>query len=103
LLFGEYVIIQGSSALAIPFKGHSGSFATQKQQYNLDDFFNHLRSLKIEELTFDDELLSNDQTNGFNYISDIPVGYGLGSSGALSAAVFDRYFKKEQKLELERL
>jgi mevalonate kinase len=37
----------------------------------------------------------NDAEEGWNYLADIPIGYGLGSSGAYVAAIYDRYIVKE--------
>ena len=37
----------------------------------------------------------NDAEEGWNYVADIPIGYGLGSSGAYVAAIYDRYIIKE--------
>jgi mevalonate kinase len=37
----------------------------------------------------------NDREEGWNYEASIPIGYGLGSSGAFVAALYDRYITKE--------
>ncbi len=37
----------------------------------------------------------NDAEEGWTYEADIPIGYGLGSSGAFVAALYDRYITKE--------
>ena len=37
----------------------------------------------------------NDAEEGWKYVADIPIGYGLGSSGAFVAALYDRYITKE--------
>ena len=50
------------------------------------------------------------QNNGLFFKSNIPQGYGLGSSGAMVAAFYDRYAKKKispneklTKIKLQKL
>ena len=54
-------------------------------------FVEYLGSLKIQELDFDFEKLQADVDNGMYFDSSIPQGYGVGSSGALVAAIYDKY------------
>jgi mevalonate kinase len=42
-------------------------------------------------VTFDLAELKNDVETGMYFDSSIPQGYGVGSSGALVAAIYDRY------------
>ncbi len=42
-------------------------------------------------VTFDNERLTKDVANGMYFDSSIPQGYGVGSSGALVAAIYDKY------------
>lgn len=42
-------------------------------------------------VSFNLELLQNDVNNGMYFDSSIPQGYGVGSSGALVAAIYDKY------------
>src|SRR5690606_10028878 len=44
-------------------------------------------------VSFDMEAMENDIANGMYFDSSIPQGYGIGSSGALVAAIYDRYAK----------
>ena len=104
LLFGEYGILNGSMALAIPYPAFKGSFRAESPMQNQDDLDfmqesnQHLRSLiaRLDEgrtgfsfLNLDK--LRDDVHSGMWFDSDIPQGYGLGSSGALVAALFDQY------------
>jgi mevalonate kinase len=99
LLFGEYGIIKNSKGLSIPynfFKGglKTGSFenATVKESNkNLIDFKNYLKTIDSSIVEFDFFKLQNDLKNGMFFDSSIPQGYGVGSSGALVAALYDRY------------
>jgi mevalonate kinase len=99
LLFGEYGIIKNSKGLSIPynfFKGglKTGSFenATVKESNkNLIDFKNYLKTIDSSIVEFNFFKLQNDLKNGMFFDSSIPQGYGVGSSGALVAALYDRY------------
>jgi mevalonate kinase len=102
LLFGEYGIIKDSKGLSIPynfFKGAlksdtSPSVAAEKSNRGLRSFAKHLASLQEEEhplVTFDLDALEQDLDNGMYFDSSIPQGYGIGSSGALVAAIYDKY------------
>ena len=99
LLFGEYGIIKNSKGLSIPynfFKGglKTGSFenATVKESNkNLIDFKNYLKTIDSSIVEFDFFKLQDDLKNGMFFDSSIPQGYGVGSSGALVAALYDRY------------
>jgi mevalonate kinase len=106
LLFGEYSILLNSDALVIPydrFKGEltfkdaadTGNNAYQiKSNLGLMRFFTFSVQTKINEkleFTLDLESFEKDIENGLYFNSDIPEESGLGSSGALVAAVFDKY------------
>lgn len=98
LLFGEYTIIRGSQALAMPLRQYSGSwqFAADGQPvpYSLEEFVQYLLRLKDkgELLTgLDLRRFEREVNRGLYFESDIPVGYGAGSSGALCAAVYSRF------------
>lgn len=108
LLFGEHVLLQGSTALAVPVRAFSGFWDFNARS----DSELHARMLQfaasrqlasvacIDRKAFLDDLL-----NGLVFTSNIPVGYGLGSSGALCAGVYDRYCREKtaEAGELKRL
>lgn len=96
LLFGEYTILNGSKALALPFQQVSGVWSFEKNDSEISEASR--RSLKkfhekklSSSINYD--LLGEDLKNGLWFDSSIPNGYGLGSSGAVIAAIFDRYGK----------
>ena len=102
LLFGEYGIIQDSKGLSIPYNFYNGALKTEDNQTveaiksngNLKKFVAYLSNLQIENpelVTFNFDNLKNDVENGMYFDSSIPQGYGVGSSGALVAAIYDKY------------
>lgn len=106
LLFGEYLILDQAQALAIPFGQLSGAWLKSKQASSdykaelirlLEFLVNNGMDTFLDLAVFRTEL---DQ--GLSFDSNIPLGYGAGSSGALIAAVYDAFLKpKEQVKELE--
>ena len=99
LLFGEYGIIKNSKGLSIPynfFKGglKLGDFKNEivkESNRNLINFKNYLKNIDSSIVEFDFIKLENDLKDGMFFDSSIPQGYGVGSSGALVAALYDRY------------
>ena len=107
LLFGEYGIIQDSMGLSIPYNDYNGKFlhteepspATIKSNKQLGLFLEHLLQLQSENsLPCNLNLLKfkKDIDNGIHFDSSIPQGFGIGSSGAIVAAVYDRYCKENK-------
>ena len=102
LLFGEYGIIKDSRGLSIPynfFKGalqktpNPGGVALASNR-NLRKFTAYLETVQRESpelISFDLDALKADLDEGMFFDSSIPQGYGVGSSGALVAAIYDRY------------
>lgn len=99
LLFGEYGIIKDSKGLAIPFNSYKGALKSannltgeaSKSNISLANFFHYLANLNSSIVTFDLASLKNDIDNGMYFDSSIPQGYGVGSSGALVASIYDKY------------
>lgn len=102
LLFGEYGIIRDSKGLSIPYNFYNGalkrdenpSLEAQKSNENLKGFVSYLEFLQSDQpelVTFDLVALKNDVETGMYFDSSIPQGYGVGSSGALVAAIYDKY------------
>ncbi len=102
LLFGEYGIIKDSKGLSIPYNFYNGALKTAKEfsreisesNLSLKRFADYLESLQTEKpdlVTFDIEKLKEDVAGGMYFDSSIPQGYGVGSSGALVAAIYDKY------------
>jgi len=102
LLFGEYGIIKDSKGLSIPYNFYNGALKIDKNpsneaiksNLNLLRFLEHLSELQNnnpELVTFNLNALKEDISNGMYFDSSIPQGYGVGSSGALVAAIYDKY------------
>ena len=99
LLFGEYGIIKDSKGLAIPFNAYRGALKTTKNltdtaknsNKNLQLFYTHLSTLETNLVSFNLKALKTDIDNGMYFDSSIPQGYGVGSSGALVASIYDKY------------
>jgi mevalonate kinase len=102
LLFGEYGIIRDSKGLSIPYNFYNGALKTEanpseegiKSNGNLKRFVTYLQTLQNEQpelVTFNLNLLTSDVEAGMYFDSSIPQGYGVGSSGALVAAIYDKY------------
>jgi mevalonate kinase len=102
LLFGEYGIIQDSKGLSIPYNFYNGALKTDlnpsteaiSSNGHLKRFVAHLKNLAVEQpslVQFDLVTLEQDVNNGMYFESSIPQGYGVGSSGALVAAIYDKY------------
>lgn len=102
LLFGEYGIIKDSKGLSIPYNFYNGALkidkyhtvSTHKSNASLKRFADYLENLQSENpelVSFDMQALKNDIEAGLYFDSSIPQGYGVGSSGALVAAIYDKY------------
>ena len=99
LLFGEYGIIKDSKGLSIPYNFYNGALKTDqspnhsaiKSNRNLKKFIQYLASLDSLLVSFDLDQLQKDVNVGMYFDSSIPQGYGVGSSGALVAALYDKY------------
>lgn len=86
LLFGEYTVLLGGETISIPFPKYSGIWEVSEGS-NLQPFFNYLK--KIESI--DDVLVNEAMHNRWRFNSNIPIGCGIGSSGALTAAAYDAF------------
>lgn len=93
LLFGEHLLLRGATALAVPVPTFFGQWV-QKDPDNAPLQWQQLHAL-LPRLAASDLLdlprLTADVAAGWYFPSNIPQGYGLGSSGALCAGLFDRY------------
>ncbi len=109
LLFGEYGIIEDSMGLSIPFNKFNGTLKFDKNNSafaelsnsNILKFYEFLLKLQNNKnlpCEFDLEALKSDIDQGLYFDSSIPQGFGVGSSGALVASIYDRY--GIQKIEI---
>ncbi|MEN8224586.1 MAG: mevalonate kinase [Bacteroidota bacterium] len=110
MLFGEYSVICDSMGLTIPyahFKGELGflnkyrytdyDFAIESNKM-LREYYKHLQELQSgAELKCDLDLdhFERDLNKNLFFESTIPQGFGIGSSGALCAAIYQRYARNK--------
>lgn len=97
LLFGEHVLLLGAPALAVPVDAFGGQWARSAQKDRHHDRLLQLaqsESLRSVE-TMDAAQFVHDLASGLFFKSNIPTGYGLGSSGALCAAIYTRYVREK--------
>lgn len=86
LLFGEHIVLNGALSLAIPFDKHYAYWVEDNEDKSLIKFLDFCKTLSFVEGS-DLDVLSDRQL-----VTNIPLGYGLGSSGALCAAVYEHLF-----------
>jgi mevalonate kinase len=94
LLFGEYLVLQGEEALATPIKNFEGQLVLHEtfMQENIAPFIQYLGALP--NIFLKQDLIESLELDKLVFESSIPIGYGSGSSGALTAAVFDAFVEK---------
>ncbi|MCC5944389.1 MAG: mevalonate kinase [Bernardetiaceae bacterium] len=111
LLFGEYSIIQNAMGLAVPYDLFQGRLVfrpiTQvsskiiQSNREISAFASYLRNTFPHEgsaLDFDFTSLDFDLSQGLFFESTIPQGFGVGSSGALTASLYYRYAKNKVRI-----
>ena len=108
LLFGEYGIIKNSKALVIPYKKYYGSLkfsskldnVQKDSNINLKQLSKYIKNNEFVSNKINTLKLDSDIENGLYFESTIPESYGLGSSGAVVAAIYESY-KQEVGVDLE--
>jgi mevalonate kinase len=114
ILFGEYSMIFDATALMIPLKRFSAQWqfpqsrnlsASLQSNHSLKRFRDYLSENETLSSLLDLASLTKDLNEGLFLASNVPSGYGLGSSGTLVAAVYDRYAiqKTDDYLQLKTL
>ena len=104
LLFGEYSVLLNSMGLSIPYTHFHGELSfigddkytdrnfAKRSNHELSKFLKFLNSnFPIIDSFLDVSVLEKDIQNGLYFESSIPESYGLGSSGALCAAIYKKY------------
>lgn len=108
-MLGEHTVLHGSAAYAVPLRRYSARIALRNStpdEYQLPikegihasfDFQKWLAFAKTSEvlagkLDFD---LWEKEAHELGVYADIPIGYGLGSSGAITAEAYRRYMLQE--------
>jgi mevalonate kinase len=94
LLFGEHIVLHGATALAVPTTGFGGQWRfapTTPDEKTAHAQLGEVIARFGTTMPLDLKKLRNDHAKGLFFASNIPQGYGLGSSGALCAAIYDVY------------
>ncbi len=110
LLFGEYGIIKGAKGLAVPFPKYFGYLKSDinnsKNKLDLAEFIGYIEGSSILTKELDIETLKKDNERGLVFDSNIPIGHGIGSSGALCASIYSKYaknFVRKKQYNVEEL
>lgn len=105
LLFGEYALLAGGEGLAMPYPYYNARWQLaqvnirhakhiqdlQNILSNWQQYIKQQQDKGILPFAFDHNSFERDLKKGLYCLSDIPQGYGLGSSGALTALLYDKY------------
>ena len=99
LLFGEFAVLKNSKALSIPYRRFNGRLKlgslsdpyVKKSNKSIKELFSYLLKSNQKE-NFNISQFDQDLNKGLFFESTIPIGYGVGSSGALVAAIYSQYF-----------
>ena len=105
LLFGEYGIMHDSNALSIPYKKFNGSLSksdhlSEDQKIsnrNIESLYEYIIQDKYLNDIINSDNLKDEIDSGLYFDSNIPIGSGLGSSGALVSSIISRYSKVDLK------
>jgi len=113
MLVGEYGVVIGGSALSIPFEKFSAKIRSISdvplgKEKEASQSLEYLRQLyKYISQKAPDSFHAPPDLDHFSASLDkywmelnIPIGYGLGSSGAVSAAIYDLFFPQSGTLSL---
>ena len=115
MLVGEYGVVLGGSALTIPFHRYDARVrgsedipeekageAGLSRRY-LADLYRYISMLPGDSFHARPDLdLFSGQLEKYWLEMNIPTGYGLGSSGAVSAAIYDMFFPEARNISLSR-
>ena len=105
LLFGEYGIMHDSNALSIPYKKFNGSLSKSNHlsedqkisNRNLESLYEYIIQEDYLNDIINSDNLKEEIDSGLYFDSNIPIGSGLGSSGALVSSIISRYSKVDLK------
>lgn len=108
LLFGEYTVLEGSSAVACPFQKFRAKFRLGDKNNFVglyQDFHRYMKSLDLTpwKTAFREGEFEEACKMGMYFDPEIPVGYGIGSSGAFTAAIYDAFMAPLEQSDLKSL
>lgn len=97
LLFGEYLVLQGGQSLSFPYNAFTLKRSAEyipKNRFFFQKLVTYIHQNELLRTRINSEF-SAVVNQGLHFESNIPVGYGLGSSGALVAAIYDDFFENK--------
>lgn len=105
LLLGEYTILNGSKAFALPYHALGGSWSfeikdcerREASRKSLLSFIENSQTSLPNLAQF-----KTDFDKGLWFDSTIPQGFGLGSSGAVIAAIYEKYGRPTKNLKQDK-
>jgi mevalonate kinase len=113
ILFGEYTVLMGGQALTLPLKEYVSRLefidqaldieAAIESNQHLKRFSTYLESEKQLADALDVKSLLQDISDGLYLYSNVPYGYGLGSSGLVCANLYKTYSKKNKSISAEEM
>lgn len=115
MLAGEYGVVAGGSALTIPYPHFDAKIRetnkitegekekVEKSHTYLEKIFHYISGLPPESFyALPDLDFFSANLKKYWLDLNIPIGYGMGSSGAVSAAIYDLFFPEAAGLSLEQ-
>ena len=114
MLAGEYGVLKGSEAITIPLKNFHAKFdhvaiedlsdSMLKSVSAIRKLLLYIKSLPVNSFFANPVFEDMDKVvkNGCYVASTIPQGYGVGSSGAVSALVYDQLFSDKETLTIQQ-
>ena len=93
-------MIENSQGLVVPYSFYKGTLKfsdldndfEKNSNQSLGKYSNYLADLELpSDFKLNVDAFKNDISKGLFFDSNIPQGYGVGSSGALVAAIFEKY------------
>ena len=114
MLAGEYAVLAGGEAITVPLrlffaslkqKGQaSDSELFKKSTSSLKNLYAYLQKLPEKSFHARSNLSKFNEIlkKGYYIDSSIPEGYGIGSSAAVSALVYDQFFEAHSELSLQK-
>ena len=118
ILFGEYSVLLGGDVIALPAFSKQGRLdylttsgddheSARLSNQRLGELLDHLLQKSQPDYSsqiLDLERIQHDVAIGLFFRSEIPVNWGMGSSGALVAALYDEYaWEMRKRGELESI
>jgi mevalonate kinase len=92
ILFGEYTVLFGGDVLAIPLEKYACKWQ-EGSSFEHEALGNHIAKVVDNYPFLHFDIYHWREFIGKHYLSStIPLGYGLGSSGAVTAAIFEQFF-----------